>query len=48
MEYEKVTEMIIGCVYRVYNNMGFGFLEFEISDQQDLKTIKFILLSCLR
>jgi len=27
MEYEKVTEMIIGCAYRVYNNMGFGFLE---------------------
>ncbi|MCK4255921.1 GxxExxY protein [candidate division WOR-3 bacterium] len=27
MKYEKLTEKIIGCAYRVYNNMGFGFLE---------------------
>ena len=27
MEYKKVTETIIGCAYRVYNTMGFGFLE---------------------
>ncbi len=27
MEYEKVTEAIIGCAYNVYNKMGFGFLE---------------------
>ena len=27
MEFEKVTETIIGCAYRVYNKMGFGFLE---------------------
>ena len=27
MEYEEITETIIGCAYRVYNNMGFGFLE---------------------
>jgi len=27
MEYEKITEAIIGCAYRVYNKMGFGFLE---------------------
>ena len=27
MEYEKITEKIIGCTYRVYNKMGFGFLE---------------------
>jgi len=27
MEYEEVTEKIIGCAYRVYNKMGFGFLE---------------------
>lgn len=27
MEYEKVSETIIGCAYRVYNKMGFGFLE---------------------
>lgn len=27
MEHEKITETIIGCAYRVYNKMGFGFLE---------------------
>ncbi len=27
MEYQEVTETIIGCAYRVYNKMGFGFLE---------------------
>ena len=27
MEYRDLTEKIIGCAYRVYNEMGFGFLE---------------------
>ncbi len=27
MEYKELTEQIIGCAYRVYNTMGFGFLE---------------------
>ncbi len=27
MEQEKLTEQIIGCAYRVYNRLGFGFLE---------------------
>ena len=27
MQYEEITEQIIGCAYRVYNKMGFGFLE---------------------
>lgn len=27
MEYSELTEDIIGCAYRVYNKMGFGFLE---------------------
>ena len=27
MEYRKLTEKIIGCAYRIYNTMGFGFLE---------------------
>ena len=27
MEYKEITETIIGCAYRVYNKMGFGFLE---------------------
>lgn len=27
MEHEALTEKIIGCAYRVYNTMGFGYLE---------------------
>ena len=27
MEYEELTEKIIGAAYSVYNQMGFGFLE---------------------
>jgi len=27
MEQRKLTEKIIGCAYRVYNRMGFGFVE---------------------
>ena len=27
MEYSELTERIIGYAYRVYNKMGFGFLE---------------------
>ena len=27
MEHENITETIIGCAYKVYNQMGFGFLE---------------------
>ena len=27
MDHRKLTERIIGCAYRVYNQMGFGFLE---------------------
>ncbi|MDD5135690.1 MAG: GxxExxY protein [Phycisphaerae bacterium] len=27
MESEELTRKIIGCAYKVYNSMGFGFLE---------------------
>ena len=27
MQHEDITRAIIGCAYRVYNTMGFGFLE---------------------
>ncbi len=27
MEFESLTEKIIGCAYQVYNKMGYGFLE---------------------
>jgi GxxExxY protein len=27
MEFEPLTEKIIGCAFHAYNHMGFGFLE---------------------
>ena len=27
MDHKELTEKIIGCTYRVYNKMGYGFLE---------------------
>ena len=27
MEYEELTHKIIGCAYKVFNTLGFGFLE---------------------
>jgi len=27
MGHQEITEKILGCSYRVYNKMGFGFLE---------------------
>ncbi len=27
MEYGEITEAIIGCAFRVFNGMGFGYLE---------------------
>ncbi len=27
MEYKEITEKVIGCAFRVYNKMGFGYLE---------------------
>ncbi|MFA4850829.1 MAG: GxxExxY protein [Methanoregula sp.] len=27
MKHEELTEKIIGCAFKVYNTMGFGFLE---------------------
>ena len=27
MDHGELTEKIIGCAYRVYNKIGFGFLE---------------------
>jgi GxxExxY protein len=27
MQYKELTEKIIGCAYKVYNKMGFGFVE---------------------
>ena len=27
MQYKEITEKIIGCAYKVYNRIEFGFLE---------------------
>ena len=27
MEYEELTHKIIACAYKVFNTLGFGFLE---------------------
>mgnify|MGYP006301120215 CR=1 FL=1 len=27
MQYEELTDKIIGCAYKVYNILGYGFLE---------------------
>ena len=27
MEYKEITEKVIGCAFKVYNKMGFGYLE---------------------
>jgi GxxExxY protein len=27
VQYEDITKNVIGCAYRVYNQMGYGFLE---------------------
>ena len=27
MEFKEITEKIIGCAYKVYNKMGYGFFE---------------------
>ena len=27
MDNKELTEKVIGCAYRVYNKMGYGFLE---------------------
>lgn len=39
MEFKDITEKIIGCAFRVYNKMGFGFLEsvYENCLQIELK-----------
>ncbi len=31
MKYRELTEKIIGCAYRVYNRMGYGFLGLIIN-----------------
>jgi GxxExxY protein len=37
MQYERITEKIIGCAYQVYNQMGFGFLESVYEKCMDIE-----------
>ncbi len=41
LKYKTLTEKIIGCAYRVYNKMGFGFQEsvYENSLLIELKKV---------
>ena len=41
MEYKEITEKVIGCAFRVYNKMGFGYLEsiYEKCMQIELKKL---------
>ena len=41
MEYKELTEKVIGCAFRVYNTMGFGYLEsvYEKCMKVELTTI---------
>lgn len=46
MKYDDITEIIIGCAFKVYNELGFGFLESVYEKallielrKQDLKAV---------
>ena len=43
MEFKEITEKIIGCAFKVYNTLGFGFLEsvYENSLAIELKKAGF-------
>ena len=47
MEFSNITEKIIGCAYRVYNTLGFGFVEsvYEKALIIELKKIGFKTVS---
>lgn len=40
MKYEEITEKIIGCAYKVYNTMGFGYLESVYSKCMAIEMVK--------
>ena len=37
MEHEEITHRIIGCAYKVYNKLGFGFLEGIYQKAMDIE-----------
>ena len=40
MKYEDLTERIIGSAYKVYNTLGFGFLESVYKKSLGIELIK--------
>jgi GxxExxY protein len=40
MEYEELTHRIIGCAYKVFNELGFGFLESIYKKAMIIELIK--------
>ena len=40
MQHDRITEKIIGCAYKVYNTMGFGFLESVYENCMMIELIK--------
>ena len=44
MEYKNVSEKIISCAFRVYNNLGFGFLESVYENCMQIELTKAGLL----
>ena len=44
MEYKNVSEKIISCAFRVYNNLGFGFLETVYENCMQIELTKAGLL----
>ncbi len=38
-KYSELTEEIISCFYKVYNTLGFGFLEKVIESQKSIQVI---------
>ncbi len=47
MEYQELTEKIIGCAFDVYNTMGYGYLEsvYEKSLLIELRNVGFVVES---
>jgi len=40
MEFEEITETIIGCTYKVHNTLGFGFQESVYRNSLAIELIK--------
>ena len=43
MKHEELTHIIIGCAYKVYNQLGFGFLESVYRKAMVIELLKTVL-----